>query len=431
MMSHWGHSAIGFVSICLISLLVFGCSHNEEAIQNTDQKKTAQQEFLDVDTVLVTAQQLRRTVRIPSELAAFRNVDIYPKVQGFVRTMNVDRGSLVKKGQVLVEVVAPELEANYRESEAKFEAAQSSLLETQSKIASLIAQKEEAEARLGANDANYKRILVAAKTQGAIAPADIETAEKKVQGDQAKVRSAEQMVNATQAALVAEKDKVRAAKQALNSMREMKGYLTVRAPFDGVITERNVHEGSLVSSSPSNPPMLKIEQISPLRLIVPVPENAIAGLVNGSQMQFTTSAFVGKTFSGTVSRISHELDRKTRSMLVELDVPNKNKELEPGMYAEVIWHMERPYQTLFVPAAAILSREDKTHVAVVRGEEVELIQIARGQPMGKLVEVVGQVKAGDEVVISPSSDLAEAKIKTHRLSDVELKKLLNESSKEH
>ncbi len=429
-MSHRFRLAIGFVSISLVSFTAFGCSQSEEAVQNTALKKTAQQESLNVDTVLVTAQHLKRTVRIPSELAAFRDVDIYPKVQGFVKTMLVDRGSLVKKGQVLVEVVAPELEANCRESEAKFEAAQSSLLETQSKIASLIAQREEAEVRRGASEANYKRILVAAKTAGAIAPADIETAEKKVQGDQAKVRAAEQMVNATQAALIAEKDKVRASKQALNSMREMKGYLTVRAPFNGVITERNAHEGSLVSSSSSNPPMLKIEQISPLRLIVPVPENAIAGLSNGSRMQFTTSAFVGKTFTGTVSRISHELDRKTRSMLVELDVPNEDKQLEPGMYAEVIWHMERPYQTLFVPASAILSREDKTFVAVARGDQAELTQIARGQPMGKLVEVVGAVRAGDEVVVSPSSDLADAKIKARRLSELELNKLLKESSKE-
>lgn len=429
-MSHRDHLAIGCVSICLVSFLAFGCSHDEVAVQKTVQKKTTQQESLDVDTVLVTAQHLKRTVRIPSELAAFRDVEIYPKVQGFVKTMSVDRGSVVKKGQILVEIVAPELEANYRESQAKYESAQSSLLETQSKISSLIAQKEEAEARLGANEANLKRILVADKTPGAIAPADIETAEKRVQGDQAKVRSAEQTVVAAKAALVAEKDKVRAASQALCSMREMKGYLTVRAPFNGVITERNVHEGSLVSSSPSNPPMLKIEQIAPLRLIVPVPENAIAGLSNGSRMQFTTSAFVGKTFTGTVSRISHELDRKTRSMLVELDVPNEDKDLEPGMYAEVIWHMERPYQTLFVPASAILSREDKTLVAVVRGDQAELTQIARGQPMGKLVEIVGAVKAGDEVVVSPSSDLADTKIKPHRLSDLELRKLLNESSKE-
>lgn len=427
-MTYRNRFAIIIVGLFAVSLAMTGCSHTEEKISESKQKEQSQNE--PVETVLVSEQQLKRTVRIPSELAAFRVVEIYPKVQGFVKTMSVDRGSAVKAGQILVEIVAPELEANYREAEAKFEAVESSLLETQSKIASLIAQKEEAEAKLGADEANYKRIQIANKTPGAVAPTDIETAEKKVQGDRAKVRAAEQTVIACQSALEAEKDRVRAAKQALNSVREMKGYLTVRAPFDGVITERNVHEGSLVSSSPSNPPMLKVEQISPLRLLVPVPENAIAGMKNGAAMQFTCAAYVGKTFYGTVLRLSHELDRKTRSMVVELDVPNKNRELEPGMFAEVIWHMERPYRTLFVPALAVLSKEDKTYVIVIKDSKAELIQVDRGQPMGKLVEIVGSVKTGDEVVLKPSSDLVGAKIQVHRLSNVELKELLSESTRE-
>lgn len=427
-MIYRNHFARVIVGLFAVSLTITGCSHTEEKVSKSKHETDVQNEA--VDTVLVSEQQLKRTVRIPSELAAFRVVEIYPKVQGFVKAMSVDRGSTVKKGQTLVEIIAPELEANYREAEAKFEAVQSSLLETQSKIASLVAQKEEAEAKLGANEANYKRIQIADKTPGAVAATDLETAEKKVQGDRAKVRAAEQTVIACQSALEAEKDRVRAAKQALNSVREMKGYLIVRAPFDGVITERNVHEGSLVSSSPANPPMLKIEQISPLRLVVPVPENAVAGIKNGAAMQFSVSAYVGKTFYGTVSRISHELDRKTRSMLVELDVPNKNRELEPGMFAEVIWHMERPYRTLFVPASAILSKEDKTFVITARENKADLVQVDRGQPMGKLVEIVGKVNIGDEVVLKPSSDLAGEKIQVHRLSNTELEKLLHDSTEE-
>jgi len=416
------------IKLSAISLLLTGCSsaqsEHREAIQTSESKSEI------METVLVSSKQLKRSVRIPSELAPFRIVEIYPKVQGFVKTMSVDRGSTVKTGQILVEIIAPELEANYREAQAKFEAVQSSLLESKSKIASLEAQKEEAEAKLGADEASYKRILFANQTQGAVAPTDIETAEKKVQGGRAKVRAAEQTVMAARSAFESEKGRIAAAKQALNSMREMKEYLIVKAPFDGVITERNVHEGSLVSSSSSRPPMLKVEQISPLRLLVPVPENAIAGLRPGASMQFSVAAYIGKQFHGVVSRISHELDRKTRSMLVELDVPNKNLELEPGMFAEVIWHMERPYSTLFVPSMAILSREDKTFVALVKDGVAQLVQVSRGQPMGKLVEVVGSLQAGDEVVLNPTSDLSGARITVHRLSNTELEKMLSESSKE-
>ncbi|MBK9201654.1 MAG: hypothetical protein IPL73_04270 [Candidatus Obscuribacter sp.] len=111
-------------------------------------------------------------------------------------------------------------------------------------------------------------------------------------------------------------------------------------------------------------------------------------------------------------------------------MPNKNLELEPGMFAEVIWHMERPYSTLFVPSFAILSREDRTFVALVKGGVAQLVQVSRGQPMGKLVEVVGSLQAGDEVVLNPTSDLSGARINVHRLSNTELEKMLTESSKE-
>lgn len=424
--------AMYFGILLLLVFAITGCTqhHLEEGASLLGKKKSSNNELLEAETILVTAQELKRTIRIPSELAAFRVVEIYPKVQGFVKTMNVDRGAIVTKGQVLVEIVAPELDANYLEAEAKYDAVQSSLFETESKIASLVAQMDEAKAKLDADRANYKRIQIANKTVGAIAPVDLESAELKVQGDEAKVRSAEQMVIATRSALVAEKERVNGVKQSLNAVREMKSYLTVRAPFDGVISERNVHEGSLVSSSPSNPPMLKIEQISPLRLLVPVPENAIAGVRIGCEMKFTVSAFVGKQFSGTISRISHELDRKTRTMIVELDVPNSAKELEPGMYAEVIWQMARHYQTLFVPASAVLSREDKTYVARIRNQRAEFVQISRGQPMGKLVEIVGDIKSGDELALNPTDDIDDKTLKTHLLSKIELEKLLSDSGHE-
>jgi RND family efflux transporter MFP subunit len=415
-------------SICLA---LSGCG--KETTPATEKKagKDESLHTLEVETIAVQSENLKRQIRIPSDLAAFKEVEIYPKVQGFIKAMYVDRGSAVKKGQVLVEVIAPELEANFREAEAKYEAARSSLSESESKIASLVAQKEEAEARLQANEANYKRIQIAAQTPGAIAPVDIETAEKKVAGDKAKVRSAEQMVIAAKAALEAEKDKVRSVKQALNSVREMKAYLTIRAPFDGVISERNVHEGSLVSSSSAKPPLLKIEQISSLRLLVPVPESAITGVQNGSQMKFTVSALVGKEFTAKISRISHDLDRKTRTMIVELDVDNSHRELEPGMYAEVLWRMERPYKTLFVPAKSVISREDKAYVVQVHGQKGELVEVTRGQRMGPMVEVVGDIHPGDQVVFNPTGDEKGKVLHTKLLTAEELNELLSHHEEGH
>ncbi len=392
------------LSICLIS-----CAQQEDNYTNSSEskqeKQNQNQNTAVVPTVKVHSANLERTVRIPAELSAFREVAIHPKVHGFIKHVYVDRGSTVKQGQILIEIVAPELEANYQESRAKLETVSSALVQAQSNVANFTAQKDEAEAKVEAEEANYKRIQYAAQTAGAIAPVDLEAAEKTLQGSRAHVRAAEQAVIGAQAELESQKGRIRSAKQALISMAEMRAYLTVRAPFNGTITERNVHEGSLVSSSASSTALLKIQETSKLRLIVPVPEEDIAGIKQGAEMKFTVPAFLGKTFTGYIARISHGLDRKTRTMVIELDVSNPRQELEPGMYAEVVWEMRRPYQTLFVPASAIVSKEDKTYVIRVRNSVAEMLPVSRGQAMGQQVEVVGNLVSGDEVVLDARDDI--------------------------
>jgi RND family efflux transporter MFP subunit len=425
-------------TLTLLSLVLLGSASFFTActLSNSDQAKhspaaesSSQAPLLK--TTQVVAECLQRQIRVPAELLAFRDVPIYPKVQGFVQTMRVDRGTVVSKGQVLVEIIAPELEANLHEAEGKFDAARSSLLETQSKIESLVSQKKEAEAKLEADEANYKRILHAAQTVGAIAPSDIEVAEKTVQGDRAHVHSAAQLVLAARSELISQRGRVKASEQALVSMREMESYLTVRAPFDGIISERNVHEGSLVSSSPSNPAMVRIQDTSRLRLLIPVPESAITGITPGTAMAFTVPAFVGKSFQATVSRISHAVDRKTRTMLVEADVANKSGELEPGMYAEVTWEMKRPYNTLFVPSSAVTTIEDKPCVVVIRNNRTEVTEVSLGQTMGTFMEVVGNLREGDQVALQASDDMVSGTpVRSSLISAKELRQSLDKDKSE-
>lgn len=426
------------VRCCLNSLLILACmfmlSCCTDLPENTnagDKRESAAARESETDTVHVTSKVLKRKILIPSELLPFKDVNIYPKVQGFVKAVYVDRGSEVKKGQLLLEIVAPELEANCREAEAKYESARSACMEAESKILTLVAEREEAEAKLQADEASSNRVRHAAQTEGAIAPADLEAADKSVQGDRAKVRAAAQSIISAQSQLQARKGQAKAAEQALASLRELKAYLAVKAPFDGIICERNVHEGSLVSPQGTNLPVLKIQELSRLRLIVPVPESVIAGVKEGELMSFTVPAFLGKAYSARVSRVSHVLDRKTRTMLVELDVENRQEKLVPGMYAEVVWEMQRPYETLFVPAASVLSHNDKTFVLRVDDGSVQLVAVKRGEIMDELVEIVGDVKAGDQVVLHAKADLSSgSKIVAHLLSEEELSRNLAKKHEE-
>lgn len=376
---------------------------------------------LTITTAKVESHKIARDLRIPAELMPFREIVIYSKGQGFVHKITVDRGSSVQKGELLVQVVAPELEAQLAEARAKAYSARSSVAEVESKVQSLIAQSKEAEATLGADQALSRRIRQAAETPGAVAPYDLEQIDQKIQVHKARIEADSSLIAAAKSDLNAQKGKLKAAEQSQKSAEQILSYLMVHAPFDGVITERNVHEGSLVMGT-NSPAMLKLEQKSLLRLLVPIPEAAVAGMKEGTQLSFTVPAFSSKNFVGVVHRISHVLDRKTRSMIVEADVENTNGQLEPGMYADVAWRMVAPESTLLVPSSAIKSAEGKSVIFRISDGTVQEVPISCKQSMGDMVEIVGDVKEGEEVAVTAIHELKPGtKVTAHIASSGEPK----------
>jgi RND family efflux transporter MFP subunit len=176
----------------------------------------------------------------------------------------------------------------------------------------------------------------------------------------------------------------------------METYLQLVAPFDGVITERNVHPGSLVG--PSTASLLRIEQVSRLRLTVPVPESYVGSITLGTRVDFRVTAYPDQTFQGLIARPAHSLDMKTRSMLVELDVTNPKQVLAPGMFAEVAWPISRAQASLFVPRTAVVRTSERQFVVRVRNGVAEWVDVRRGELNGDVIEVFGDLRAGDDVV---------------------------------
>ena len=312
---------------------------------------------------------------LPGDLSAFQDVEIRARVAGFVEAINVDRGSTVKKGQLLARLAAPELTAQRVESEAK--------------VQSALSQRIEAEARLAADEATYQHLKTAAATPGVVAGNDVEVALKAVEADRARVESAKQNEKAQQ--------------EAARSMRDVETYLRIEAPFDGVVTERSAHEGSLVG--PGTPALLRVQQVSRLRLVVAVPEDAVGEIAQGQTIAFTVPAFPGERFSGKIARASRALDPKTRTMPVELDVVNTDGKLTPGMFANVAWTMRRAHPSLFVPPSAIATTTERTFVVRVRNGQTEWVDVKRGVAMGPLVEVFGNLQAGDQVAVRGTDEL--------------------------
>jgi membrane fusion protein (multidrug efflux system) len=332
-----------------------------------------------IDVARVVEQPLDVQLSLPGELIAYQAVAIHPRVTGFVKTIPVDRGSRVRAGDVLATLDAPELVAHRAEAESKLHAAEAQLVE--------------ARARADADQGTFARLEAASATPGVVAGNDVAVAGKAAAAGQSRVVSAQQGVEA--------------ARQALAAVRDMEGYLRVTAPFAGVVTERNVHAGALVGPSTGGAaaPLLRLVDDRRLRLVVPVPEAYTAEMTPGAAVPFTVAAHPGQTFTGTVARIAQAVDVGTRTMAVELEVPNADGRLAPGTFCQARWPIRRTAPSRFVPSTSIASTTDRTFVIRVRGGKTEWVDVRTGLTAGPLVEVFGSLSAGDEVARRGTDEL--------------------------
>lgn len=348
-----------------------------------------------VDCVKVVSQKLNITIPLPGELQPYEEVRIFSKVSGFVKWIGVDRGSTVKQGQLLAVLIAPEIVAQKSEAESKVLSAEN--------------QRIAAEAKLAADESSWERLKQAANTPGVISDEELEVAEKAATADRARV--------------VALRNTADAARANLRSAEEMESYLRIVAPFDGIVTKRNVHPGALVGpggGSGTQPSMMRIEQVAHLRLVVAVPEVYVAGIQKGETISFTVPAFPGRTFHGTVARLADSIDVSTRTMPVEMDVWNPGLELHSGMFPSILWPVRRPGPTLFVPQSAVGRNMEQSYVIRVRDDRAEPVSVKTGGVMGNLTEVFGDLQAGDEVALRATDELRSGTAVSAHLVDADV-----------
>jgi RND family efflux transporter MFP subunit len=355
----------------------------------------------------VVSKEVDRQLKLPGELRAYQDVSIYPKWQGFVETINVDRGSIVRRGQLLIRMSAPELSSRTAEAQARVAATKDQRLEMEARVRSVREQKAEAAARLTADEGTYRRLKAASATPGVVAENDVDVARQNVEADKARIRTLEENEKAAQAVVQSQSQNEKASVEAARSVRDIESYLNISAPFDGVITERNVDKGSLAgpSSGAGATPMLRLQQISKLRLIISLPEADVAGVSVGDRINFTVPAFPGENFSGVLARTSHTLDPKTRTMPVEVDVMNESARLAPGMFPEVIWPARRKQPSLLVPPSAVAVTTERIFVLRIRNGAIEWVDVKRGVSIGDLVEVFGDLAENDAIATRGTDEL--------------------------
>ena len=373
-------------AIFILSFVLAGCG-NPSAQNGGPSSATSSPQIVNV--IAVESRNLDTTLSLPAQITPYEVVDIYPKVTGFLDMISVDRGSRVHAGDLIIRLSAPELVAQRAQAEAATQSAEAQLSAAQAKFAS--------------DHGTYLHLAAAAKTPGVVANNDLLIAEQTAAADNAQVEAASK--------------NVQAARDALRGVTQLESYLEIRAPFDGVVTLRNLHPGALVgpaSGQAGAQPIVQIENLSRLRVVVPVPEAYVAGVREGQQVAFSVPAYPGRTFRAPVARIAHEINRNTRTMQVELDYHNAGDQITPGSFANVDWPIQRAYPTLFVPSSAVTTDLQRTFVIRVRQGKAEWVDVNSGVTVNGKTEVFGDLNPGDLVVRNATDSIrAGSSVEAH------------------
>ena len=352
-----------FITIAAATLLA-ACSSTNKPVDTTN--TPAQKQKTGQYTIgQIAVRPLSGFVKLPGQLKPYEEVNIYAKVNGFVKQLYVDRGSMVHKGQVLARLEAPEMGS-------QVEAANSKYIEAQEAAA--------------ASAEKYRRLKEASAEPGAVAPLELDNAIARMRADQAAVQS---------------------EKAAMSAVSSVSNYLVITAPFDGVITQRNVSVGALVGSGKgSDQPMLVLQQAGKLRLEVAIPEDYTDKIDAQRPASFTLTASPGQEYSATISRSANALG-SMRTEAIEIDVPNSGGQLKPGMYAEVKIPLLSDATSLLVPSAAIVRSTERMYVVLVQQGKAHLDDVKEGLKTNDSTQVFGNLKGNEDIVLNATDDIKE------------------------
>lgn len=383
------------------------------------------QDSATIDPVAVKVTQpqqitLRRSTTQPGTVCAFYEAELYAKVGGYLKKLYVDIGDSVKEGQRLAEIDVPEMLKAYERQEAEVRRLQSekvrcdALIEVaRARLEQAQAGVKEAEAQVTADSSEYKRIEKLVKSKATTQSLRDETLNR-LEASKAALLSQNANYNVAQAELkvaLATSESAEAAREVaqkqLEELKILTEYATLRAPFDGIVTHRTVDPGDLVqdgqsSSRAEKQPLFTIVQIDKVRVEVFVPERDVALTDVGDKARFKHNALPGGAIEGKISRISKSLDPITRTMKVEVDFPNPNHKVLPGMFGQMTILLEESPNRLVLPAACIHTGENggKGYVCVVdSGNRVQHVPVTTGLDDGYQIEIVSGLTGQEQVVL--------------------------------
>jgi len=349
-----------------------------------------------VGVTKVTRKSLQRRITLSSELVPFQQIDVYAKESGFVKKLHVDYGSRVKTGQLMAILEIPELEAQMQEDQAAIKNATNEV--------------SRADHQLQRYQAQYKSLhLEYTRLNGVFESQPGLVAQQEVDDAQGKDLAAASQVDAGESALDAARSELLVNNARLVHDQALFAYSRITAPFAGVVTQRYANLGTLMqagtSSSTQALPLVKLSQDDLYRLVIPVPESSVRYIRVGDPVAVRVPA-LNRSFPGKVARFSLDVQEGTRTMHTEVDVPNPNRVLMPGMYAETTLTLEAKDNVLAVALGALDHTGDRTTVYVVSSTgKAELRVVTVGLETATDAEVVSGLAEGESVIVSDRSGL--------------------------
>ncbi len=372
------------------ALLVASCSRQPQV------EATGNAQLETVAVAKTVTRTLSHDVVLTAEFKPFQEIDVMAKVSGYVKNIDVDAGDRVKQGQLLAVLEIPEMASDIARAEA-------SLQRSRAEVARAHDELQRAQAAHDMNHLAYMRLEAVSKAKpGLVAQQEIDDAHSRdLQG--------EALIAGARSAVVATDEQVRVAEAEQTKIKIMFEYTRVTAPFNGVVTKRFANTGSMIQAGTASTtqamPLVRLSENGLLRLILPVPESQVPAIQIGKSVNVSVPT-LKRTFTGKIARFSNELQLSTRTMDTEVDVPNPQLIVIPGMYAEVTLPLTESRNALAIPLQALGGPEEKRTVMLVnKSGQIEERPVEVGLETSDSAEIKSGLQAGDLVVVGSRAQL--------------------------
>ncbi len=351
----------------VLGIFIFTGIHRRATAESSLKTETNVAAIPTVAVTHPTEGAVAQDVQLPADTQAFTDTAIYSRTNGYLLKWYADIGTNVRKGQLLAVIQTPEVDQQVQQAQAD--------------VATAKANEQLAET----TNERWKALL-------------------------AKNAVSRQEADQTSSDLLVKQSALNASEANFRRLQQLQSFEHIYAPFDGVITARNVDVGSLIQAGDSNTPhseLFHLNSVGTLRLFVPVPEVYVGVIHTGEQVKVTSDAYPGETFFGTIVRNATAIDVTSRTLKVEVDVANASHRLLPGQYAFVHLPVPPAPSSMTLPSNTILFRAEGLRVGVVQGDRVHLAPVSIGHDLGATVEITAGLKPSDQVILNPSDSLAE------------------------